>query len=95
LQWSKTLSASSTGRFQRNCNAARRTLSLLRTQALGIAAIPDTDALYVPQSAREIVSKIIGEELFIATGGVRSKVGGIRYLPNGAGTPALTGAIAA
>ncbi len=77
------------------CTADVIEAALLRTQALGIAAIPDTDALYVPQSAREIVSKIIGEELFIATGGVRSKVGGIRYLPNGAGTPALTGAIAA
>ena len=55
--------------------------ALLRAQALGIPAFPDTDALHVPEKHREVVCKIIGEEMSKATGGVCCKVGGIRYLP--------------
>ena len=54
--------------------------ALLRAQARGIPAFPDTDALHVPESHREEMCKIIGEEMAKATG-VFCKVGGIRYSP--------------
>ena len=63
--------------------------ALLRAQALGIAAIPDTDALHVPELLRESVCRIIGEEMFTVTGGVFCKVGGIRYVPTGGTASAL------
>lgn len=56
--------------------------SLLRAQAPEISALPDTDALHVPEPHREVVCRIIGEEMFGATGGVCCKVGGIRYSPS-------------
>ncbi len=55
--------------------------ALIRAQALGIPALPDTDALHVPARHRGMVCKIIGEEVSRATGGVCCKVGGIRYAP--------------
>lgn len=57
---------------------------ITRAQALGIGAMPDTDALHVPERHRETVCKIIGEEMFKATGGVCCKVGEIRYVSPGA-----------
>ena len=63
--------------------------ALLRAQAIGIAAIPDTDALHVPERHRETVYELIGAEMFKATGGVCCKVGGIRYSPPDAMPSAL------
>lgn len=61
--------------------------ALLRVQALNIPVIPDTDALHVPESQRETVCQIIGEEMFKATGGVCCKVDGIRYAPPDSADP--------
>ncbi len=66
--------------------------ALLRAQALDIPAIPDTDALHVPERHRETVCELIGEEVFKATGGVCCKVGGIRYVPQGGNQAALPAA---
>lgn len=55
--------------------------SLLKVQALGIPALPDTDALHVPAQHTGLVSRIIGTEIYSATDGVCCKAGGTRYIP--------------
>ena len=54
--------------------------AILALQARGIPAIPDTDALIVPEGKGELACHLIGKPLFNLTG-VRSMVGGQRFDP--------------
>lgn len=55
------------------------TAALLRLQQKAISAIPFVDALMVMKSDEAICCRIIGEEVFKKTGGVRAMVVGLRY----------------
>lgn len=55
--------------------------ALLEAQALRIPAIPDVDAIICPGRCREDVCRLIGQQLYNITGGVRCKVDEIRYAP--------------
>ena len=55
--------------------------ALMNTQALGIPAIPDVDCLICPERHKEVVSVLVGEEVYNISHGVCCKVGGIRYQP--------------
>ena len=57
--------------------------ALLDTQAKGIAAIPDVDAIICATGHKETVCRLIGQHVYEVSGGVCCKAGGVRYKPCG------------
>ena len=55
--------------------------ALLQAQEMGIAAIPDVDAIICQAPHKELVCELIGQKVYDISRGVCSKVGGIRYAP--------------
>lgn len=64
----------------RNLTARAINGALLRLQAQGIPAIPDTDSIICPSDKRDLVCRLIGEEMFRVTG-VCCMVDRIRFAP--------------
>lgn len=64
----------------RNLTAQAINGALLQLQAQGIPAIPDTDSIICPSDKRDLVCRIIGEEVFRVTG-VCCKVDQVRFEP--------------
>lgn len=54
--------------------------SLLRLQAEGVEAIPDSDCIICPARHKAVVCRVIGEEMFKVSG-VRCRVGDIHFEP--------------
>ena len=63
------------------CTAKAINAALFEAQHLGIAAIPDVDAIICPKRHKETVCALIGKKVHENSRGVCSMVSGIRYKP--------------